>query len=120
MAGFMIRTDMDADDALKTARKAARNSGFATERVNEWELSATKGNLLASIFLGAFIAYCDFRLFVEEGKKKSIEINLERNAPWWTGLNGVNRVKNQAKALADAIEETIRDAGGEVLKRAEF
>jgi len=35
MAGFMIRTDMDADDALKTARKVARNSGFATERVNE-------------------------------------------------------------------------------------
>jgi hypothetical protein len=40
--------------------------------------------------------------------------------PWWTGLIGVNRVKNQAKTLADAIEEAIRDAGGEVLKRAEF
>ena len=120
MAGFTIHTGVGADTALKTARKIAKKLGFATHPVDDWEFTAMKGNLLASIFLGAFIAYCDFRVCIEEGRNGSMEISIERNTPWWTGVIGVNRVKNQAKALADAIEEAILDQGGDVLKRTEF
>ena len=120
MAGFSILTDMDADTALKTAKRVAKDLGFATERIDDWELSATKGNLLLSIFVGAFVAYCDFHVYVEEDRDGTVEISIERNAPWWTGVIGVGRVKNKAKELADAIENAILDKGSDVLKRGTF
>ena len=120
MAGFSILTDIDGAAAMKTANKVAKKLGFSTAKADEWELTATKGNLVASIFLGAFIAYCDFRIYVEEGKRGEIEISIERNSPWWSGAIGVHRVNNRAKELADAIEDAILDNGGKVMKRGTF
>lgn len=120
MAGYSILTDLDAEAALKTATKTAKKLGFSTARNGDWEFTATKGNLMASIFVGAFIAYCDFHVFVEEDKKGRVEISIERNSPWWTGAIGVHRVNNRAKELADAIEEAILNSGADVLKRGTF
>ena len=120
MAGLVIVTDLDAEATLKIAGKVARKLEFATHRVDDWELEATKGSLVASIFLGAFIAYCDFRIWVEEERDRSVAISIERNCPWWSGIIGVNRVKNQATALADAIERALEREGAEVLDRTTF
>src|SRR5262245_33283430 len=112
MAGFSIRTGVDPETAFKTARRTAKDQGFTVRNVGDWEFVAQRGNLIASIFVGAFIAYCDFHVFVEENEKGAVEISIQRNTPWWTGAIGVHRVNNAAKALADAIEESIRDDGG--------
>jgi hypothetical protein len=118
MAGIVIvANNIDAEAAFKIAGKVARRLEFATHRIDDWEWEATKGSLVASIFLGAFIAYCDFRIWVEEERDRSVAISIERNCPWWSGIIGVNRVKNQAAALADAIEEALEKDGGEVLER---
>lgn len=120
MPGFSIRTDLDAEAAFKTARRTAKDLGFTVRTTDDWEFSAQKGNLMASLFLGAFIAYCDFHVFVEEDRKGEVDISIERNSPWWTGVIGVNRVSNAAKALADAIDDAILADGGKVLKRGTF
>lgn len=116
MAGITIVTDLDPKDALRTVRSAAKELGFKVYRVDDWELQIQKGNLFASIFLGAFIAYCNFQVFIEESRNK-LKIVIERNTPWWTGLIGVSRVKGQAKSLADMVEDDIEDGGGKIYAR---
>jgi hypothetical protein len=120
MAGFSIRTGVDAETAFKTARRAAKDLGFTVRNVGDWEFVAQKGNLIASIFVGAFVAYCDFHVFVEENKKGAVEISIQRNTPWWTGAIGVHRVNNAAEALADGIDDAIEADGGKVLNRGTF
>ena len=116
MAGITIVTDLDPKDALRTVRSAAKELGFAVYRIDDWELQVQKGNLFASIFLGAFIAYCNFQVFIEETRNR-VRIVIERNRPWWTGLIGVSRVKTAAKNLADLVEDDIEDQGGKIIDR---
>jgi hypothetical protein len=85
MPGIMIATDLEAKEALKAVKNVAKDLDFAVARVDDLELSVTKGSLAASIFLGAFIAYCDFRVFIEE-RRDRVRIVIERNSPWWTGV----------------------------------
>src|SRR5262245_21716382 len=119
MAGFKIVTDLDEDTAFKIARRAARDLDFSVKTVETMVFRTSKGNLALSIFAGAFVAYCDFVISVEENRN-STTIFLERNSPWWTGVIGVNRVKNRAKELAEAIADAIEDARGRVLKEKEI
>ncbi len=118
MAGITIVTDLDPKAALKTVKSVAKGLGFAVYRVDDWELQVQKGNLVASIFLGAFIAYCNFQVFVEETRSR-VKIVIERNTPWWTGFIGIGRVKTMAKNLADLVEDDIEDQGGKVYTRKE-
>ena len=120
MAGFILRTDLDAERALRTVKDVARNLKFSVNEVDDWELSVQKGNLALSIFIGAFVAYCNFRVSIHGRKDNSVEIEIERNSPWWTGILGVSRVKSRAKELADRIEDAILDQRGEILKRGTF
>ena len=57
---------------------------------------------------------------MDEGDDDTVEIRIERNSPWWTGMIGVNRVKKRAEELADAVERSIERDGGEVLRRGTF
>jgi hypothetical protein len=114
--GFIIKTNLDAEAAITAASEAAQRLDFMVREAGDWELNVRKGNLALSIFVGAFVAYCDFRIFVEQRRNDSIKITLERNTPWWTGLIGVQRVKNRAKE----IEEFLLDQGGEVSRPKEF
>jgi hypothetical protein len=118
MPGITIVTNLESEDALRTARQAARELGFTVKRVDDWELHVQKGSFALSIFLGAFIAYCNFRVFIEETRKR-VKIVIERNSPWWTGLIGISRVKGWAKSLADVIEEDIEEGGAKVIRRDE-
>lgn len=121
MAGIAITTDMEPKKALRLARDVARDLAFTVNMVDEWAFSATKGNLALSIFLGAFIAYCDFEVEVQEGKYESeVDIVITRNSPWWTGAIGVHRVKTRAKELATHIADAIEDDGCRVIKEREF
>jgi hypothetical protein len=116
MAGTTILTDLDPKDALKIVKGAAKELNFTVTRVDDFELRLERGSLVLSILLGAFIAYCDFRVIVDEGRKK-VRIDIERNNPWWTGWIGVSRVTSLAKQLGDLIEQDIEDADGKVYGR---
>ncbi|MCC6417059.1 MAG: hypothetical protein IT429_02285 [Gemmataceae bacterium] len=120
MAGIRMLTNMEPQDLLKTAKRVAKRLDFAVGEADDWELIAQRGNFVASIFLGAFIAYCNFRMRIFENREQRVEIEIERNSPWWTGAIGIGRVKSWAKSLADGIEEEIRLRGSNVLGRKEF
>jgi hypothetical protein len=120
MAGIRILTDLEGTAAMDTVRGVARRHGFAVSRTDEWELLVQKGSLTASIFVGAFVAYCYFPVRFYCERPGETEIEIERNSPWWTGILGVNRVKNWAKTLADSVEDALEDQGWQVLKRREY
>jgi hypothetical protein len=113
-------TDMKAETAVQTVDRVARRLSFSVYRTGDWELVAQKGNLVLSVFVGAFVAYCYFKIFVYADRGERVEIEIQRNSPWWTGLIGVNRVKNWAKTLANAIEEEIEHQGAHLHGRQEF
>ena len=120
MAGIRILTDVNPEVAMKAASRAAKRLEFKVYRVDDWELVAQRGNLALSIFVGAFVAYCYFHVRVFSDRGDRVEIEIERNSPWWTGLIGVNRVKNWAKSLADEIENEIEAQGFKLYGRKNF
>lgn len=119
MAGFKIWTNLPPEKAFRLARRAAENLQFAVRSRGQGAFSAGKGNMALSLFVGAFVAYCDFQVYVDEVGEET-EIRLERNSPWWTGLIGIGRVKTKATELATAIADEIEDEGGKVLQEKEF
>lgn len=96
------------------------DDGFAVEEPDRWEIRLRQGGMASSILLGAFIAYCDFPVSIQDFDDDSVEVVLQRNNPWWTGLIGVNRVKKRAKGYIDALKDALEDAGGRIEKEREF
>ena len=119
MPGHKIWTNLPADKTYRLAKRAAEDLGFSVWSRGDGVFAAGKGNLAVSILVGAFVAYCNFMIWVDEVGDET-EIRLDRNTPWWTGLIGVNRVKNKAKELANAIADEIEDGGGRVLQEKVF
>lgn len=120
MAGSVIVTDMEVNKAMKLVRFVAKEEGYAVRRIEEDELTIRKGDLASSIFLGAFVAYCFFNARFDFDRQGGVEIELERNNPWWTGFIGVGRVKSAFKKLIDAIEDEIEHAGHRILRSEDF
>jgi hypothetical protein len=121
MAGHIIVTNLEEKTALKLARDVARDLDFNVERTDEFTFNASKGNLALSIFVGAFVAYCNFTIEINRAKYEGeVEIVINRNSPWWTGVIGVNRVKSRAKELAEEIADAIEKEGGKVLSEKAF
>ena len=121
MAGTIITTELTRKQALKIARKVARDCDYALESLSKCSFRAKQGSLTASIFLGAFIAYCNFELEIQDSRYEGeVDIVLNRNSPWWTGLIGVGRVKNRSRELASAIARSIHRGGNRVINKREF
>jgi hypothetical protein len=113
-------TDSKPEEAMQASLRAGEKLRFKVYRVGDWEMVAQRGNLLLSVFVGAFVAYCYFhvRVFADRGDR--VEVEIQRNTPWWTGAIGVNRVRNWAKSLADEIEREIEHAGAKIHGRKDF
>jgi len=121
MAGFMVTTDLGSKDAFKVVRSVAWRLDFAIEWLDDWRILATQGSFAASIFLGAFIAYCEFEIEICKSRYEGeVDLIINRNCPWWTGWLGVNRVKNKASELASAIADEIERDGGRVVAEKVF
>ena len=120
MARITLFTDLKPKTVLDLAGDVAHDLGFKVEQLDDWLLGARKGSMGMSFLIGAFEAYCDFKLFVETCEDATTCLTLERNTPWWTGLLGVSRVKTQATKLADAFEEEIEAQGGAILGRSQM
>ncbi len=120
MAGSAIVTNLDLQTSMKMVGSVAKDMGYSVSRVEDDELRLKQGNLAASIFLGAFIAYCDFKVIFQPKIHICGDIEMNRYNPWWTGLIGVGRVKNMFKKLVDAVEDEIEHAGGQILNSENF
>ncbi len=119
MPGFRIVTNVGADQALKIVGKAARDLGFSVGITDDLSLSACKGSLALSLVAGIF-SYCNFNIHVKEIDKDIVEVVIERNQPWWTGVIGMNSVKAKVKALADTTAQDLESAGGRILRKDEI
>ena len=119
MPGLKFTTDMDADALYKIAFRRAQDLGYTTRGLGDNAFAATMGNMPLSVVVGAFVAYCDFRVDIEEYEDGN-ELVLERNTPWWTGMIGVSRVKSKALELVNHIKDEVNLRGGKVKREKEF
>ena len=115
VAGFDFVVQGEAGDVLDDVAEAAVAEQFAVTTDPDGRLAVRRGSFALSIVLGAFIAYCDFKIgAVPAGD--GVRLSLTRNNPWWTGLIGISRVKKAAARLADAIQQRL---GARVRSRTE-
>jgi hypothetical protein len=120
MPGHAYITYGDPNVLKEVAIHVAGGMGYGVEQTGPWSMQAKQGSLAASIFVGAFIAYCDFNVSVVAQPDGTQHLVLERNTPWWTGLIGVKRVKNRAAELADAYGNELIRRGVQIVRRNEF
>lgn len=120
MPGHVYITQATPEHLLEVGGNVAGNLGYNIEQEGPWTLRLQKGSLAASIFVGAFVAYCDFKLNVIFPGDGTAHLHLERNTPWWTGVIGVKRVKSRAKELADAYGNEMVRQGVAIIQRNDF
>ena len=119
MPGYRIRTDCDADKAMKLARRAALDLGFTLSDEQDSRFSAKRGSLALTILAGGMVSYSNFKVKVEKGHNGS-EIIIEAHSWLFTGLIGQAKEVKAARAFGDAIGACIEKEGGKVLASNEF
>ena len=120
MAGHAYITAGDPDLLKDVAIHVAGGMGYGVEDMGPGSLKISQGSFAASIFLGAFIAYCDFQVQILVPGDGTSHLVLERNNPWWTGVIGVNRVKKRARELADAYGNELVARNVQIVRRDDF
>ena len=120
MPGHAYITHGDPNLLRDVAIHIAGQMGFGVEPQGEWTMKVVQGSLAASIFVGAFVAYCDFVVHVVSHADGTNHLVLERNTPWWTGWIGVSRVKSKARELADAYGNELYRVGVPIIQRNDF
>ena len=119
MAGVKFVADMTPEDLHQLARHVAKETGFAVHASGGLSFEAKMGNFTLSMIVGAFVAYCDFKVEVD-AYDDGAELVLTRNTPWWTGAIGISRTKSWAKTLGDNIKKEVERSGYRVVKEKEF
>jgi hypothetical protein len=120
MAGILLVTGAPPEYLRDAALSASRELGFEVSSHDEWSHGASKGSLALSILFGAFVAYCDFKLYVLCPGDGTSHLVIERNNPWWTGVIGINRVKGRAVELANAVQQVMGQAGVPIYDRRDI
>jgi hypothetical protein len=119
MAGFILTADLSQDQALSAAARAAHAQGFDVQHTTECEFVARRSSLPASIVMGPFVTYCNFRVSVLE-HPQGVQVVVQRNFPWWAGLSGVRGARTWAEKLANAIDAALVESGARILDRQEY
>lgn len=120
MPGTAYITNGDPNMLRDVAIHVAGQMGFGVQPEGAYRLRVQQGNLAASIFVGAFVAYCDFTVDITTHADNTAHLVLQRNTPWWTGWIGVSRVKGKARDLADAYGNELHRVGVPILQRNDF
>lgn len=120
MPGHAYITAGDPHELKDVAIHVAGGLGYGVEDTGPWSLSVTHGNFVVSLLVGAFIAYCDFKVHVVSPGDGTHHLVLERNNPWWTGVIGIGRVKKRARELADAYGNELIARGVQIHQRNDF
>jgi hypothetical protein len=119
MAGISVLVNLSVDDTFKLVSQVSRQLKYSVHFLADGELAVKKGSLLADLVVGWVVApYRDFRVSVRQGPDKAVEIFIQPNKPWWSGVVGLKRAQSHAEELADAIEASVRERGGKVVKRS--
>ena len=118
MAGWKLEVDLGQSKLFKIAKRVATEEGFHVVEIDDYHFEAKRGSLPLSIFFGAWVAYCDFKVEVE-AFDDATDLALTRNNPWWTGLIGISRCKSWAKHLVDEIAKEVEEQEGAILDKQE-
>lgn len=120
MPGARISVLGDPRAIWPVLERTAQTMGFSARTVGNL-MKIQKGNLVASIFLGAFIAYCEFSATMQPNPSPGwTDLVLTRNTPWWTGAIGVSRVKNRLRELMNSFQATAAASGFQVSGLVEY
>jgi hypothetical protein len=119
VAGFILTADLDKDQTLWAAARAAHAQGFDVHHHTESYFTARRGSLPASLLLGPFVAYCNFAVSVLE-HPQGVQVVVQRNFPWWAGWSGVRGARSSAEKLANAIDAALVESGAKILDRQEY
>ena len=120
MPGHLYVTQGLPEHLLDISGQVASAMGYSITQVGPWTLKLQQGSLAASLFVGAFTAYCDFTVNILIPGDGTAHLVLERNTPWWTGFLGVRRVKGRAIDLADAYGNEMVRQGVPIIQRNDF
>ena len=119
MAGFILTANLNRDQALPAAALAAHAQGFDVQHNTEWEFTARRSSLPASLLMGPFVSYCNFLVSVLD-HPQGVQVVVQRNFPWWAGWSGVRGARSWAEKLANAIDAALVESGGKILDRQEY
>ncbi len=119
LPGNHLVTNAPAPHVLGLAQHMSQQLGFRLRPTSPWSFGAQKGNLAVSILLGAFIAYCNFNVYINQNPDGNTGLSIIRNSPWWTGVIGVRRVKRRADELGNAISQALQQQQFGVLHHAQ-
>jgi hypothetical protein len=119
MPGLKFTTNLDPDSLYKIAFRHAQDLGYTVRDLGGRAFSATAGNAALNVLSGALHVHCDFRVAIHQYDDGN-ELVLERNAPWWTGMIGVSRVKSKAAELIGKIKEEVHLRGCSLMREKEF
>jgi hypothetical protein len=120
MAGIKLVTDVDAEQGLQMAWRAAQDLGFELTPIQDGAFQASKGRLFWSILVGPAAPHCQFKLSAHRYGDGTTDLVLERNGAWTSGLIGKRRIKGEAVALIEKVAEAIQKNGGRVIERKEI
>ena len=115
MNGAFIITAASPEFAQKTLETEAAFLGYRVTRLDTNSVRLKKGNLIVSIFIGAFVAYCNFQVNILTNAQGQTQVDVYRNTPWWTGVIGVGRVKKACHLLAIRLVQVLQDDGHEII-----
>jgi hypothetical protein len=113
--GNHLVTNAPAEHVLGLTQHSATQLGFKLKPTSPWSFDAQKGNFAVSILFGAFVAYCNFNVYINQLPDGNTGISIVRNKPWWTGVIGVKRVKNRADELGKAIGGALHQQNFQIL-----
>src|SRR5437870_3258237 len=101
MPGFSLRTNLDADMALQISKQVAQRLDYSVTPLGDRELGVQKGSRIMSMVLRPLFRLSDFPITINRRQDNSVEIDINRNAPGWTGIIAVKRATARAQELAD-------------------
>ncbi|MFO0937926.1 MAG: hypothetical protein U0798_15600 [Gemmataceae bacterium] len=111
-----LYTDASHEEALDAVAEACKPAGFHIVSEGKRKLTVQKGSLATSIFLGAFVVYCNCQVTVERDGDE-LCIDFEWGTTWWQGIFGPMRTKTAMNQLIDHVCDILEDEGREIMER---
>jgi len=100
----------DPARALATAREALEAEQFTVTAVDEWNLSATRGNRTKALFLGAIAPYLEVAVIARSRPQHgTVTVEIAQAAPGFAYAGGVLGAKKSTKAV-DRVCSRLGDA----------
>lgn len=108
MIGFEVTGDPAM--AMATARKALEEEQFVVTVVDDWNLTAARGNRMKALFLGAISPYVEVGVVARSRPQTgTVTIEINQTPPGFAYAGGVLGAKKSKKSI-DRVCVRLKDA----------